>query len=265
MATRRRDPNSQRLSLNIGVPLSASSPTCPNCNSNKSWRDGIRYTQNGEIQRWLCRSCGYRFSESASTKLNDRDTSEHHQRIHTNLLKSQLAYPLNRQICAAQPKGAKNLATVETPTQEKAQGESTENFAARLLEIGWWFKKQGYSEVTIRGTISALRTLWQRGANMYDPESVKSIIAKQVWSDNRRRNVINAYALFVKFHGLTWEKPRCHIIDQKFPFIPTEQEIDALIAGCGTKTSTFLQVLKETAMRSGEAKRLLWTNIDLSE
>ena len=49
---------------------------------------------------------------------------------------------------------------------------------------------------------------------------------------------------------------------QKFPFIPKEEEIDALIAGSGKKTSTFLQLLKETAMRSGEAKRLHWIDID---
>jgi hypothetical protein len=38
-------------------------------------------------------------------------------------------------------------------------------------------------------------------------------------------------------------------IERKFPFIPKEEEIDALIAGSGKKTSTFLQLLKETAMR----------------
>lgn len=37
---------------------------------------------------------------------------------------------------------------------------------------------------------------------------------------------------------------------------------NSLISGCGTKTSTFLMLLKETAMRSGEAKRLEWINID---
>ena len=52
-------------------------------------------------------------------------------------------------------------------------------------------------------------------------------------------------------------------VTRKFPFIPTEQELDVLIAGCGRKTATFLQLLKETAMRAGEAKSLLWTNIDL--
>ena len=43
---------------------------------------------------------------------------------------------------------------------------------------------------------------------------------------------------------------------------PTEAEIDALIAGSGRKLSAFLQLLKETAMRIGEAKRLEWTDID---
>jgi len=42
-----------------------------------------------------------------------------------------------------------------------------------------------------------------------------------------------------------------------------EQELDSLIAGSGKKTSTFLQLLKETAMRAGEARRLEWIDIDL--
>jgi integrase len=49
---------------------------------------------------------------------------------------------------------------------------------------------------------------------------------------------------------------------KKIPFIPKEEELDALIAGCGPKTSTFLQLLKETAMRAGEAHALKWTDID---
>jgi len=60
------------------------------------------------------------------------------------------------------------------------------------------------------------------------------------------------------------EKPKCKIT-RKIPFIPTEQEIDALIAGCIKRMATFLQLLKETAMRSGEAKRLKWTDVDLEK
>lgn len=47
------------------------------------------------------------------------------------------------------------------------------------------------------------------------------------------------------------------------PFIPLESELDALIAASGKKTATILQLLKETGMRSGEARRLSWTDVDL--
>lgn len=87
------------------------------------------------------------------------------------------------------------------------------------------------------------------------------VFASQTWSDNRRKNVINAYDMFVKFNKLSWEKPRC-VVTSKFPFVPTEQELDACISASGKKLSAFLQVLKETAMRRREAKRLLWTDVD---
>ncbi len=35
---------------------------CPRCTSHKIWKDGIRNTRNGDVQRCLCRRCGYRFS-----------------------------------------------------------------------------------------------------------------------------------------------------------------------------------------------------------
>ena len=52
---------------------------------------------------------------------------------------------------------------------------------------------------------------------------------------------------------------------EKLPFIPLEKEIDELIACCGKKMSIVLQLLKETAMRIGEALRLEWTDIDFEK
>jgi integrase len=135
------------------------------------------------------------------------------------------------------------------------------------LTVDYCFKmdKQGYSPATQRMNRTALKVLADRGAVLNDAESVKAVIAAQkIWSQARKRNVINAYSLFLKFQGLTWEKPKC-VVPQKFPFIPTEQEIDALISGTGPKTATFLQLVKETAMRAGEGKRLMWTNIDFEK
>lgn len=72
---------------------------------------------------------------------------------------------------------------------------------------------------------------------------------------------VDAYSAFLRMSGRTWDPPRYQVVE-RLPFIPTEEEIDALIAGCSQKTSTFLQLLKETAMRSGKAQRLRWTDID---
>jgi integrase/recombinase XerD len=48
------------------------------------------------------------------------------------------------------------------------------------------------------------------------------------------------------------------------PPIPTEKQIDDLIAGCSRQIPLFLQVLKETGARRGEAFNLQWTDIDLT-
>jgi integrase len=138
---------------------------------------------------------------------------------------------------------------------------SQADIKGKIVEYAWWMKKQGYSDVTIRVNVSALRTLINRGAKLDEPETVKETIAKQNWSETRKHGVIAAYNLYVKMHGLHWEPPFCRVT-RKLPFIPTEQEIDALIASCGSKTSAFLQLLKQTAMRAGEAIRLKWTDID---
>jgi integrase len=164
--------------------------------------------------------------------------------------------------------GSKNLAEIAVKNKAEArQPTTTTNTIIKGKIVGYCFhmQKQGYSPETIRGNGSCLRALMARNADLLDPESVKEALAKEkAWSQNRRRNVINAYTSFLKANGLQWDKPKCRVT-QKFPFIPTEQEIDALICGTGKKISTFLQLLKETAMRSGEAKRLEWTNIDFAK
>jgi len=49
---------------------------------------------------------------------------------------------------------------------------------------------------------------------------------------------------------------------RKLPFIPLESEIDQLIAGFKKRTATFLQTLKETEARCGEAWALKWTDLN---
>jgi integrase len=148
--------------------------------------------------------------------------------------------------------------------EETSLAGSTKQQLGNVVEFAWWLKKRGYSDETIRGDSSILQILQRRGAELCNPEAVRDVIARQKWSPNRRRNAINAYTLYLKMHDRTWEKPRC-VVTQKIPFVPTEAELDSLIAGCGKKTSAFLQTLKETGMRAGEAKALEWTDVSFEK
>ena len=47
------------------------------------------------------------------------------------------------------------------------------------------------------------------------------------------------------------------------PYIPTEEFLDQLIASCNQQMATFLQTLKETGARPGEAWKLEWDDIDI--
>jgi len=156
------------------------------------------------------------------------------------------------------------LAAVESREKWAAGATTLEDAATRgkIIEFMWWLKKEGYAESTITRRIRLLRTLSRRGANLLDPESVKLTIAKQDgWSPTTREHAVTAYTSFLKMHGGVWEPPRYRRVG-KLPFIPTESEVDQLIAGCNGKTSAFLQLLKETGMRSGEAWRLEWVDFD---
>jgi integrase/ribosomal protein L37AE/L43A len=228
-----------------------SSPRCPQCGSTKVWRDGLRYPFFGDsIQRWLCRNCGLRFSKPSQKKIK--------QPFYTRS-----ALPSIRQICAQK---AKNLEQEQVNLQVPGMNRDTKGI---LVQYAAKMDLEGYSTETIRGAVSCLRALITRKADLNDPESVKLALAKEEkkekhWSQNRRRNVINAYTLFLRFQGKSWIKPKC-TVDEKFPFIPTEAEIDALIAGSHRKLSALLQLLKETAIRSGEAHRIEWTDVDAEQ
>jgi len=280
---------------------------CPECGSRLLYRDGIRYLADGsQVQRWLCRNCGYRFSEpkiklnvrgkirktlnSASNLLNgiivngdfsfqeslndfpftvSEDVASHKLTVIGKRLNTFRSYNSKRQVCDSLTEASKNLTEAETQTQRPSVGgtEKATDVKGKIYAERYCFQmqKQGYSESTIRLHRTALKILAERGADLLNVESVKEVIAKQKWSENRKRNVINAYNSFLKYCGLSWDKPSCKARTQKIPFIPTEAELDALISGTGKKLSTFLLLLKETAMRCGEAKRLQWIDVDFEK
>ena len=97
----------------------------------------------------------------------------------------------------------------------------------------------------------------KRGSNLLDSDSVNEVIANQNWSEGYKKNAVDAYQGIVELKGLTWSQPCYYRID-RLSFISTEKEIHQLISRVGSHISAFLQLIKETAIRSGEAWQLKW-------
>lgn len=220
------------------VPLA-----CPECQSEKLYKAGLRYTVDGQVQRWLCRVCGYRFSEKN--------------------ISSESANKGNRQVCVL--KKAKNLDTAtENKTVAGDMGKTATENRGKIVEYSFYMLKQGYAEATIKGRTKLLKRLTALGANLANHESVKETIAKTSWSVSRKVNAVETYTSLLKMLGETWNPPMYKRL-RKLPFIPTENELDQLIAGCSTMLATYLQLLKETGARCGEISSLNWTDIDLEQ
>jgi DNA-directed RNA polymerase subunit M/transcription elongation factor TFIIS len=93
---------------------------CPECGSERLYRDGWRRLADGsQTQRWLCRECGYRFSERRVEKPGGKD------------LKRGSALNLNCRVCA-QESEAKNSASRELRLMEN--GQTAEKRAAGATE-----------------------------------------------------------------------------------------------------------------------------------
>lgn len=229
---------------------------CPECGGLKNWKDGVRPTENGDVQRYLCRSCGFRFSE--------------HLVAHENLLKN--VNPLrmtsetlaHSQICAHPRRGAKILVKMDARI-EKAAGATKHSDAeikGKLLEYSWFMKRQGYPESTISGRTRLLRLMARRGASLWNPELVKDFIARQdTWSNGQKTIAVYAYSTFLKMEKLTWEPPK-YKKTERIPHVPLGKDIDTLIKACGRKVSVFLQALKETGADPGEFIAVEWSDVN---
>jgi integrase len=129
------------------------------------------------------------------------------------------------------------------------------------LEDAWWLQKQGYTSAKNR--VSMLKRLVDLGADLSDPETVKDILAKnKSWTDGYRMLMMYAFESFLEMHGRVWQRPRYRQL-RVLPFIPTEEELDQLIAGSGKKLGTFLQGLKDTGADPGELAKVKWTDLNI--
>ena len=142
--------------------------------------------------------------------------------------------------------------------------QTSENVSEKqqiLIEYSWWMKKQGLADQTIQGRKNIISTLLNRQVNIDNPESVKEYLASSDNSNGRKRNIVHAITAYYTMKDKTWTPPKYTRIP-KIPWVPQEKQVNQLIAAVPNKYKPYLQILKETGMRPGEAWQLRWKDID---
>jgi rubredoxin len=200
---------------------------CPECGSSKLFKSGLRYLENNvSIQRFKCRKCSYRFSKNAN--------------------KDGLGNSY-RQLCASNRKSKKLDSTQEIKT---CVGDGKAN----LIDYAWRQKKRGIQDNTITVRSYILSQLVKKGCDLFNPDSVETYLATENMTKAKKRNYVAAYHSFTKVFKISWEPIKVHY-EPKQPFVPTHEELNALIHASGKRLATFLQVALDTGGRIGEICR----------
>lgn len=92
---------------------------------------------------------------------------------------------------------------------------------------------------------------------------LKEYIASKESSNGYRKVLCDVYDHYAKCNSLTWRRPR-YQRDDRPPYVPTEEEIEILIANVGKKSAIALSILRDTGMRSIELHRSTLSWYDLT-
>jgi integrase len=227
---------------------------CPECGSKRIYKDGFRkapsYDPVGKpIQRYRCADYGHRFSKHFARQVLKIGEA--------NRKGSQISVVLQ---------DAKNL----IPTQEiktcaeRKEHPPTENeikAAPQIEKLLVQLKNDGLKPGTVINYRKMFNRLLKAGADLFEPENVKAVLADLPNKPRAKKNMVAMLNRWFDFNEIKWKRPKYNG-DSEIPFIPTEQQIDTLIAALGKKTGTFCQLLKETGARPGELAEITWKSIN---
>ena len=93
---------------------------CPECHSKRNWKAGFRETNFGSVQRFLCRDCGFRFSEKSNIE----------SRVNNG-----------RQLSAILEEAKKLDSATETKTVAGERNKAKEEITGKIVEYLWHFRK----------------------------------------------------------------------------------------------------------------------------
>ena len=157
--SRKSEMKEQKTEKPLRTPFSAKpiatrlQEACPECGSSRLYKDGLRYTNTGPIQRFLCRDCGYRFTETSKKAVRiDRE----------------------RQLCVTETK------KLDTAQKNKFCAGDVKKVDADtkglLTQFYAYMEKEAYSVES--DYVDKVKHLAVLGANLKNPEHVKTVIGQ---------------------------------------------------------------------------------------
>ncbi len=279
---------------------SSTGNACPECASQRVWKDGVRPTKHGNVQRWLCRSCGHRFSDLkievnvvkqglvlpesvhdfrdlSSVDFGSSEVSfqnptfaigenvcSHRLPMVGKAINSFLPNSRERQCMRHLDEGAKNMAKVEQQIKVLAGDTWKPETIIELQRFALWLQNEGIKQSSIHTYINCLTGLVKNGADLHNPKSVKSVlgqIPETQWKEGYKHTICDIYSKYLDFLGLKWKRPRYQDTNELI-FIPTKKEAQLAI-NCGSKENRiFSQFVYEVGCRLNEAEALRWIDID---
>ena len=229
-------------------PNTSSVINCPKCSSKRLYKDGLRTLANGnKVQRFLCRSCGYRFSQ--------------------NINKVKVPNS-NRQLCVILQEEAKKL---DSQAEIKTVCAGLEKLPqdARGLMTKYMAYLEGEGYINDSAYLDLLKSLILKdGANLLDPEDVKMKIARhrakgneRPWKNATKMLATYAYDAFCKMEKIEWTPPH-YRQEETVLRVADEKDLDCFITGAQSKRmSAFYLSLKETFADPGEILRAEWVDL----
>ena len=116
---------------------------------------------------------------------------------------------------------------------------------------------------TIQSKQRIIKRLKKR-VNIWDTSEVEKYLINAEMTNGHKNSIGFAYQDWCLWNGFEYTPLRFKRQD-KLPYIPSESDIDQLIAGNGRKIASFLQFLKESACRPIEAWRITSEDVDLNQ
>jgi len=94
-----------------------------------------------------------------------------------------------------------------------------------LLQYELWLQKEGYGE-NCRYK-SCIRMIINSGADLFNPENVKEVIAKKSWKNGTKIQTVYAYNALTKMLKSSWDPPKYHK-KRLFPSYLTKKKLTLL-------------------------------------